>query len=333
LTIVEWNQEMLGKGFEIVGDDGDRVLFEFTSPSEGRIIELIGEYAGEVRNFSYVYERDNDEIAYLLMTCEEGMDDDFPGITIQESVDYRLEFFQSGMMRWTEENGQAVNVDSDVIVWTDDSPGSGDFHIVEYPVQFLANAGIEVGGPVYPPPPSGGGYAPSLDEWNGQMVGLGYEISLMEIFPGDGFSPEEEVEIKFLSHFETADTATEYAVTDDPQMPESEKVRGLTYQYEQLSDSVGQLTIQRLDEHVDVWDEGSNSMVNRTVRITEKIGLYYSGEHEGRHAPLYFREVDDETNELIFEEELGPHNYEEIPVSDRFRLIENVQAYRDEHGL
>jgi len=43
--------------------------------------------------------------------------------------------------------------------------------------------------------------------------------------------------------------------------------------------------------------------------------------------------VDDETNEVLFEEELGPHNYEEIPVSDRFRLIENVQAYIDENGI
>jgi hypothetical protein len=336
LTIDEWNQEMLGKGFEIVGDDGDRVLFEFISPSEGRIVELSGEYAGEVSYFSYVYERDNDEIAYLLMTCEEGMDDDFPGITIQESVDYRLEFFQSGLMRWTEENGQAVNVDTDVIVWTDDSPGSGDFHVVEYPVQFLAEHGITGGG-------DGGtgggggepgvGYAPTVEEWNAQVVNRGYEINMMVPV---GWDPDTGTEImvnmtRFL-HLTTQTSATDYAVNVPEDMPEEEEVVIITCSYEQLSESVGQLSIER--SYVQTYyDEFSGSETSRNVRATERIGLYYSGEHEGRHTPLYIREVDADTGEELFMDSMGPHTYSSIPESDTFALVADVDGYLAEHGI
>ena len=333
LTIDEWNQEMLGKGFEIVGDDGDRVLFEFSSASEGRIVELTGEYAGEVSYFSYVYERDNDEIAYLLMTCEEGMDDDFPGITIQESVDYRLEFFQSGMMRWTEENGQAVNVDTDVIVWTDDSPGSGDFHIIENPVHFLEGHGVVVdtgdgGGGAEP----GVVYAPTVEEWNAQVVTRGYEINMKVPVGWDPDTGTEIMEdiIHFL-HLTTQTNATEYAVNAPEDMPEEEKVVNITYSYEQLSESVGQLTMERVMTIQD-W-EPSGVEITRTVRLTQRIGFYYYDANQGRHAPIYHKEEDVNTGEVLIEENMGIMDYSSIPSSETFALVTDVDGYLAEHGI
>jgi hypothetical protein len=60
--------------------------------------------------------------------------------------------------------------------------------------------------------------------------------------------------------------------------------------------------------------------------------LYYSGEHEGRHAPLSFREVEVSSGDVLFDEDMGPHSYESIPTTDTFFFVDDVEGYLAEHG-
>ena len=161
------------------------------------------------------------------------------------------------------------------------------------------------------------GNAPSAEDWNAQVVGKALEINY-DHEPSDG---ETQGEISAnLYHVHSGDEINNYFGLRTPnfESPRQTFIQQDFYTYERLSDSLGQLTIEHL---------------SGVKRITSRIGLYYSGEHKGRHALLYVREVDKDTSEVLYEQESGPHTFNSLPEADTFELIQDVEGYLSDRGF
>ncbi len=126
----EWNKNIVGKAFLIVGSDGDKSMIYLTSSTSGIEYGLTGSDSGNINNFTYVYVKDEEKKGTMFYKGEYYANANYDGKMTRWQADLDLQFttdFFSGT--WSEDQGMEVNEQGEK-VWEDTSPGSGTFEAV-----------------------------------------------------------------------------------------------------------------------------------------------------------------------------------------------------------
>ena len=145
----EWNKNIVGKAFLIVGSDGDKSMVYFTSSTAGIEYGLTGSDSGNLNNFTYEYVKDEESKGTMFYKGEYYANDNYEGKMTRWQADLDLQFidptdgttgdFFSGT--WSEDQGMEVNEQGEK-VWEDTSPGSGTFEAITNVTLELENYGI-----------------------------------------------------------------------------------------------------------------------------------------------------------------------------------------------